>query len=164
MSHMVSHVISKRAKGHVIGHMCSHGHVTGQSHLITCVLMVTCASDEQVHHMWWYLKKGSSKTEFALSKPVPSLHNFDLTIETSDVDAPVQSHTPDNLQSPESRYVPKDDPDEENPQTTSPHRLGSLPPYPHLTPHQPWPPQPPKPSPPFNHLQRNHKRNQHPLR
>src|SRR5712672_1889911 len=34
----------------MIGHMCSHGHVTGRSHLITCVLTVTCASDEQVRH------------------------------------------------------------------------------------------------------------------
>ena len=40
----------------MIGHMCSHGHVTGRSHLITCVLMVmcvltiTCASDELVRH------------------------------------------------------------------------------------------------------------------
>src|SRR5712672_1331768 len=50
MSHVVSHVISWRARGHVIGH------VTGRSHLITCVLRVTCvltitcASDEQVRH------------------------------------------------------------------------------------------------------------------
>src|SRR5712672_90551 len=50
MSHVVSHVISWRARGHVIGH------VTGRSHLITCVLTVTCvltitcASDEQVRH------------------------------------------------------------------------------------------------------------------
>src|SRR5712672_2037096 len=48
--------------------------------------------------VWWYLKKGSSKTEFALSEPVPSLHDFDLTIEASDVDAPVQTHTPDDPQ------------------------------------------------------------------
>src|SRR5712671_3355994 len=34
----------------MIGHMCSHSHVTGQSHLITCVLTITCASDEQVRH------------------------------------------------------------------------------------------------------------------
>jgi hypothetical protein len=67
--------------------------------------------------VWWYLKKGSSKTEFALSKPVPSLHDFDLTIEASDIDAPVQSHTPDEPQSLESRYAPGDDLDEENPQT-----------------------------------------------
>jgi hypothetical protein len=67
--------------------------------------------------VWWYLKKGSSKTEFALSKPVPSLHDFNLTIEASDVDAPVQTHTSDEPQSPESRYAPGDDQDEENPQT-----------------------------------------------
>ena len=34
----------------MIGHVCSHGHVTGRSHLITCVLTITCASDEQVRH------------------------------------------------------------------------------------------------------------------
>jgi len=39
--------------------------------------------------VWWFLKKGSSKTEFALAEPVPSLHDSDLTIEASDVDAPV---------------------------------------------------------------------------
>src|SRR5882762_5819066 len=50
MSHVVSHVITWRARGHVIGHVCSHGHVTGRSHLITCVLTITCASDEQVRH------------------------------------------------------------------------------------------------------------------
>src|SRR3979490_844054 len=59
--------------------------------------------------VWWYLKKGSSKTEFALSEPVPSLHDFDLTIEASDVDAPVQTHTPDDPQSPETAYAPGDD-------------------------------------------------------
>src|SRR5712671_5041750 len=51
--------------------------------------------------VWWTLKKGSSKIEFALAEPVPSLHNFDLTIEASDVDAPVQPHTPDEPQSPD---------------------------------------------------------------
>jgi hypothetical protein len=67
--------------------------------------------------VWWYLKKGSNKTEFALSKPVPSLHDFDLTIEASDIDAPVQTHTPDDPQSPEARYTPGDDPDKDDSQT-----------------------------------------------
>src|SRR3979490_2730716 len=67
--------------------------------------------------VWWYLKKGSSKTEFALSKPVPSLHDFDLTIEASDVDAPVQTHSPDDPQTPEVAYAPGNDPDEDDSQT-----------------------------------------------
>src|SRR5712675_2423336 len=66
---------------------------------------------------WWYLKKGSSKTEFVLSEPVPSLHNFDLTIAASDVDTPVQTHTPDDPQSPEAAYEPGADIDKDNPQT-----------------------------------------------
>src|SRR5882762_5178730 len=65
MSHVVSHVITWRARGHVIGHVCSHGHMTGRSHLITCVLTVTCASDEQVRHSYRLYRPRIVKEHFS---------------------------------------------------------------------------------------------------